>query len=1041
MRFALSASLSLTFAHALFAQQPALVAPTNALTPDEEQKKLIVPDGFEVQLVASEPDIQKPMQMAFDAKGRIWVTTSYHYPFPAPAGKATDKLFILSDFDAKGKARKVQTFAADLNIPIGILPLPDCKSCIVSTVGEILKLTDTDDDGKYDKREVLFGGFGSRDTHGMYNSYTLMPDGWVYACHGFNNDSKTKGTDGKELAMRSGNTFRFKPDGSKIEAFTRGQVNPFGMCIDPWFNFYTADCHSKPITNLIPGATYESFNSTSDALGFGPVMFGYDPGGTGLCGVCWYDADHFPAKYKGNLFLGNVVTNRVNMCKVEWTGGTPRAVQQTDFIKSNDPWFRPVDVKLGPDGAVYVNDFYNKIIGHYEVDLKHPGRDKDRGRIWRVVKTGPAPKPEFDDLTKLAPDELVKHLESPNLAVRRAAWEQFALRPQIWADSRVKPPLDKLGIKNLPRVLAPVVMLSASGGALPKDSDYLGFVLIMASEADNPDSVALAVAIGKSLGMQPNLSDKMRTMLVRMLSEPKAPVNDGKVRRAAAETMAIHPHADFVKPLVEAMGKLLPGDDHTRHAVKIALRNCLLNPDKKWDEAVTALLGDAGSSKLIAEVMLGVPNQAAADYLVAHLARHEGGATPAAAEHIGRYGNDNDWLKTLQATPGFTGETQGDAATTQGLLFVRQLLRGIQASGKKLTPQELAYLRVDGAAAIKKIKGKPANTSLVVESLAMIPGLIDRQARPELARFAADQVFALANNAELDGDSRGIVFDGLSRLDPLRAFKLLTAVLNEPAAQGALKERALISMANVPMREARGEVNVALKGVPYRVAAAVALNMASTKVGSEELLASVKAGFMPARVLQEKLVLERLRAANVPGLDKQIGDLTKGLPPADQKLAELIKQRTVKFTGAKLDKEAGAKLFTKHCAACHKIGNDGGKVGPNLDGVGLRGLERLLEDVLDPNRNVDAAFRARVLNLVDGTTKTGLMLRVEGEVLVMADDQGKEFRVPTKDIEKNRETALSPMPANFGEAIPEAEFYQLLGWLMDQKTKDVPKKE
>ncbi len=94
-----------------------------------------MPAGFDVQLVASEPDIQKPMQMAFDAKGRLWVTTSYHYPFAAPHGKGTDKLFVLSDFDAKtGKARKVETFAADLNIPIGVLPLPDCKSCIVSSV-------------------------------------------------------------------------------------------------------------------------------------------------------------------------------------------------------------------------------------------------------------------------------------------------------------------------------------------------------------------------------------------------------------------------------------------------------------------------------------------------------------------------------------------------------------------------------------------------------------------------------------------------------------------------------------------------------------------------------------------------------------------------------------------------------------------------------------------------------------------------------------------------------------------------------------------
>ena len=122
MRFAVSFALTLAVALTLQAQDPPLVAPTGALTPAEERKALVVPEGFEVQLVASEPDIQKPMQMAFDAKGRLWVPTSHHYPFAAPKGQGTDKLFILSDFGADGKARKVRTFADDLNIPIGLLP-------------------------------------------------------------------------------------------------------------------------------------------------------------------------------------------------------------------------------------------------------------------------------------------------------------------------------------------------------------------------------------------------------------------------------------------------------------------------------------------------------------------------------------------------------------------------------------------------------------------------------------------------------------------------------------------------------------------------------------------------------------------------------------------------------------------------------------------------------------------------------------------------------------------------------------------------------
>ena len=111
-------------------------------------------------------------------------------------------------------------------------------------------------------------------------------------------------------------------------------------------------------------------------------------GATAICGVCYYGADQFPEYYRNGLFLGEVVNNRVNFFTLKRNGGTYTATQQADFITSDDPWFRPVDIKLGPDGALYIADFYNRIIGHYEVPLTHPGRDRTSGRIWRIVYKG-----------------------------------------------------------------------------------------------------------------------------------------------------------------------------------------------------------------------------------------------------------------------------------------------------------------------------------------------------------------------------------------------------------------------------------------------------------------------------------------------------------------------------------------------------------------------------------------------------------------------------------------------------------------------------
>ncbi len=1007
MRFALSALFILAFARTLIAQEPSLVAPTNALTPAEEQKKLIVPEGFEIQLVASEPDIQKPMQMAFDAKGRLWVTSSYHYPFAAPAGKGTDKLFILSDFGPDGKARKIQTFAADLNIPIGILPLPDCNSCIVSSVGEILKLTDTDGDGKYDKKQVLFTGLGSKDTHGMYNSFTLMPDGWVYACHGFNNDSKTKGKDDHEVQMQSGNTFRFRPDGSRIEVYTRGQVNPFGMAVDPWFNLYTADCHSKPITQLIPGAVYESFGKPHDGLGYGPTMFGYDPGGTGLCGLSWYDADYFPKQYKGCMFLGNVVTSRVNMCKIEWTGATPKAVQQPDFVKSDDPWFRPVDIKLGPDGAIYISDFYNKIIGHYEVDLKHPGRDKDRGRIWRVVRKGDQPKMAFKDLTKgKVPSNLLAH---PNLTVRLLATNQVLGRGKDWEAVLAKSGEELKG-EAIRRALAHLAWIYPDVA--------LAYVLSDGKEVRN--EFFLAHLIRATAALKPDKGIAKSEDLVRLYQfGPQA-------CRAIIEFIIATPQPDYIKPLVELLGKIPAGDTHLRHATRIALRNCLRD-SKSW-EVVKKLPPE--SSGPFVDLAIAVPNLDAAEYLSKALVAE---AVPAerqiaAVEHVGRNGALAFWEPLLAK---YEKERNGERAIS----MFHALIRGIQSNGLRNTLTTTMMDTMLNRIGLELNQGDREAKFAAFRFLADLPSVLPQGVTYSLEQSPKPILARLIAEAKQPDDLRGAALDILMKLDSKIGLVTSEKLIDASETSPILRERAALILAASSDRNHKQAAKDAIKSVPYRSGVVIATALAGNAIGGEILLEAVKQGKAPARVLQEKLVLDRLRAARIENLEKQLSELTKGLQPADQKLSELIKQRTVKFTSAKLDKEAGLKLYTKHCAACHKIGEAGGKVGPNLDGIGVRGLERLLEDTLDPNRNVDAAFRARVLNLTDGTTKTGLMLRVEGEVLVMADDMGKEFRVPTKDIEKNRETMLSPMPANFGEVIPEAEFFLIMGYLLDQKGK------
>src|SRR5436309_1497102 len=196
----------------------------------------------------------------------------------------------------------------------------------------------------------------------------------------------------------------------------------FGPLGDLW----SADCHSSPVYQLLRGAYYPSFGKPNDGLGFAPEICTHSHGSTAIAGMVYYAAENFPAEYRGNTFVGNVMTCRINRDSLIEHGSTRIAKEDPDFLKSDDPWFRPVDLQLGPDGAMYVADFYNRIIGHYEVPLSHPGRDRERGRIWRIVYRGtnPAQASRPFDLSRASASDLIKELANPNITCRMLAMNQ-----------------------------------------------------------------------------------------------------------------------------------------------------------------------------------------------------------------------------------------------------------------------------------------------------------------------------------------------------------------------------------------------------------------------------------------------------------------------------------------------------------------------------------------------------------------------------------------------------------------------------------------
>jgi len=1034
MRFLLLLGIMFGFTAPSFAQH---IAKTDPLSPAEELKTFKVPDGFEVQLVAAEPDIQKPIQIATDSRGRIWVCTSHHYPFAAEVGKATDKLFILSDFGPDGKAKKIETFANFLNIPIGVLPLPDCKSCIVSECGRILKLTDTNDDGKADKTEVLFTGFGYQDTHGMTNSFLLMPDGWVYATHGFKNTSKVKGKDGHEITMNSGNTYRFKPDGSRIENFTYGQVNPFGLTCDPWLNLYTADCHSKPITQLIRGAHYQSFGKPHGGLGFAPHVTIHDHGSTALCGLAWYDADHFPKEYLGTMFLGNVVTNRINFDRIEWRGATPVAKELPDFLTSSDPWCRPTDIKLGLDGALYFADFYNRIIGHYEVDLKHPQRDKDRGRVWRIVwkgKDGKAAAPALPEARDKADQEtLVKDLASKNISTRLASFHE--LNARLSADAKLSISFSALNTVVAVADTAPftqafgmVVYLETHHPNRELFPARLDEMLKHAAKLDDAEKKNLSGLTILAYAARATWTDADRTDVLTAMNDLPQSV---RVQRAILDGITLHPHESFTEPLIDFILKIPADDTHMNYAGRVALRGCLKS-DKDWAKSKTSNLRDARSRALFVDMALAAPNAGSAEFLAykAVLPLMEEKQALAAAELIGRYGDESMWSWVVRASESGKISIQG---TPRQSLTALHLLKGVQARGKKIHDDELQK-NVQDLVINAATKNDAKTGAIAVKAYLQWRAIADAPYENKGFDFGLNFT-KLATHKQMNSEGRYDCIAALGTLDPKAAKPFLRVFVKEVGVPVPVLNDLYTTLLQKPTSVDCSIANDAFKTAPYSLAMTIATGLATDAFGADLMLTTIKKGEAPARLLQEPVVLDRLRATKVKNLDERVQELTKGLPKPDARLASVIVKRAIAFPKAKPDALKGKEIFTKQCAICHQMANVGAKVGPQLDGIGIRGLERLLEDTLDPNRNVDAAFRATTFNMIDGRTLTGLLLREEGEVSVVVDANGKELRIAKADVDTRKTSLMSAMPANIDTLISEAEYFHLMAYLLQQKPK------
>lgn len=1036
-----------------------LVRETEPLTAEKEKAALHVPQGFEVQLFASEPMINKPINMAFDARGRLWVSSTVEYPYSAdksrwsdPEGTrvkdSRDAIKILEDTDGDGKADKVTDFADGLNIPTGVLPWhkPEHKAgCIAWSIPNIWYFADTDGDDKADIRQILFGPLGyEKDTHGMCSSFRLGLDGWVYATHGFNNTSNFKAKDGSTLELHSGNVFRFRPDGTRVEKYTSGQVNPFGLCWDRYGNLYSADCHSSPIYQLIRGAHYPSFGKPHDGLGFAPVMCEHTHGSTGICGIVYLDGGVWGPEWDDHMLVGNPVTSKVNHDLVTFTGSTPKANERPDFIASDDPWFRPVDLQLGPDNALYIADFYNRIIGHYEVPLDHKGRDKERGRIWRVVKEGLTTP--VRDLAAMPVEALVKEFESPNLTRRKLAAEVLVTR-------NVVPPLSEM-----PLTASHALWIYGRLGKLNdvqfRQAMRLGdfaaghAMKVQAAFRDSPGVPGYRALTSFFVDIAPNGVSQIGGTAVTIsggvrelpFMGDERDANEGA--KAQAEAQGLSGDTALIIPLATGLLRKGTNDPLMTHVSKVALRELL-----RGDMAFNSLSPDFAD---IAEIVLAVPTEAASTWLwrvlqlggdglpsssliLAHIARH---GDPALVPQVITFAKERRFADAPSSVALVTALSDG--LSERGSTMPPELLSWAQELAETMLidltkkPQP-SWTPVASAKAplwsLKSRKCSDGTEAQVLQSMATGGG--DEESRTGILRskdFAAPNKLSLWVNGHR-GFPKGRAHDKSQvRVVDATSGKALGSVF---PPKSDVCQRMEIDLTKHAGKQVRLEIVDGDDGTSYAWLGIARLEPPHVSVSDFQTEDTLREDLKKLAVILQHSAPVALREKLVAYLPPRPAPPPLPISPEQRKqLDSLIAARTTSFAKARPDLAKGRQIFQTNCAVCHRVGGEGGLIGPQLDGIGTRGVARLCEDILDPNRNVDAHFHVHTFKLKDGTVLSGFLKAEAGQVNILADAAGKEHRLNKKDIEKSEVTPMSLMPPVFGQTMDEESFHHLLGYLL-----------
>lgn len=968
------------------------------LAPGDSALHVVVPEGFESTLWAADPEILKPITMAWDERGRLWIAETIDYPNELQsAGSGRDRIKICEDTNGDGRADKFTVFADKLSIPTGL-----CFAnggLIVIEGGQTLFLRDTNGDDQADERRTLFRGWGMGDTHATASNIRTGFDNWIWGVVGYSGFDGDVG--GRRLKFGMG-VFRFKPDGSALEFIRSSNNNTWGLGFSEEGTVFGSTANNNASWYMaVPNRFYETVTGWSatrmetiaDSQQFYPVtqkVRQVDAHGryTAGAGHALYTARSFPRDYWNSVaFVTEPTGHLIGKFRLAAQGSDFKAVNEHTFLASDDEWFAPIMAEVGPDGALWFIDWYNYIIQHNPTPhgfkngkgnaYETPLRDKRHGRIYRVTHTGSklgaSPK-----LAGATPLDWVNALSHPNLLWRLHAQRLLVERKDESVISALialthQTRTDELGLS--PGALHALWVLHGLDAI--EDRTSAGWTAVRNALRHPTPSVRRT-----ALNVLPRIADAVPLIInAESLTD-----SDAQVRLAAFLALAE-----------------MPGSENAGQAIAQALQEPRNGSDRWIRDAATSAGArhDRGFLKTI--LASTAPFPAAASDAVRIVARHYASLGPVEVTPL---------LKTSAQAPELVARAFIDGLAT-GWPEGRKL--SLSPEDESALVALIKGLPDDARSALIALADRWERKSLFASEVAALSGRLQTQVSNV---SLADESRVDAARRLLGLDDRADVVHGLiHQLTPLVSPGFSTGLLNalstsrEPSVAPAI-------------------LGAWMKLTPAARRTALGVLLRRTEWAST-VLSSLEAGKLHKSDLAGDQWNQLRRHAN-PSISERaraIEQKTGGGTATSTELAATI-QKLLPLAQEKGDVVRGKEAFDKNCLICHALNGKGARIGPDLTGIGVRPKAELLVEVLDPNRSVEANYRRWTVTTKGGDTFAGRLDTETATSIEILDTTGQKHAIQRRDIATLEASNDSIMPGGF-EQLPAADLAGLLEYLAE----------